>query len=77
MLLGERNGAFREVGGRTHVSGPVAEVAGEALARVDGRRFRGRAPLALMLEDGVNGLCRVRAELDCSFSWNRSQEPGA
>ena len=39
------------------------------------RRFRGRAPLALMLEDGVNGLCRVRAELDCSFSWNRSQEP--
>ena len=41
------------------------------------RRFRGRAPLALMLEDGVNGLCRVRAELDCSFSWNRSQGPTA
>ena len=41
------------------------------------RRFRGRAPLALMLEDGVNGLCRVRAELDCSFSWSRSQEPAA
>ena len=41
------------------------------------RRFRGRAPLALMLEDGVDGLCRVRAELDCSFSWSRSQEPAA
>ena len=38
------------------------------------RRFRKRTPLSLMLEDGVNGLCRVRAELDCSFSWTRSQE---
>ncbi len=38
------------------------------------RRFRSRTPLSLMLEDGVNGLCRVRAELDCSFSWRRSQE---
>ena len=37
------------------------------------RRFRKRTPLSLMLEDGVNGLCRVRAELDCSFSWTRSQ----
>ena len=38
------------------------------------RRFRKRTPLSLMLEDGINGLCRVRAELDCSFSWTRSQE---
>ncbi len=38
------------------------------------RRFRKRTPLSLMIEDGVNGLCRVRAELDCSFSWTRSQE---
>ena len=38
------------------------------------RRFRKQTPLSLMLEDGVNGLCRVRAELDCSFSWRRSQE---
>ncbi len=38
------------------------------------RRFRRRTPLSLMLEDGINGLCRVRAELDCSFSWTRSQE---
>ena len=38
------------------------------------RRFRKRCPLSLMLEDGINGLCRVRAELDCSFSWTRSQE---
>ena len=38
------------------------------------RRFRSRTPLSLMLEDGINGLCRVRAELDCSFSWTRAQE---
>ncbi len=38
------------------------------------RRFRSRTPLSLMLDDGINGLCRVRAELDCSFSWARAQE---
>ena len=36
------------------------------------RRFRNRAPLALMLEDGIGGLCRVRAELDCAFAQTQS-----
>ena len=39
------------------------------------RRFRSRTPLSLMLEEGINGLCRVRAELDCSFSWAHAQDP--
>ena len=36
------------------------------------RRFRNRTPLALMLEDGIDGLCRVRAELDCAFAQTRT-----
>lgn len=32
------------------------------------RRFDNRTPLSLMLEDGEEGLCRVRAELDCAWS---------
>jgi hypothetical protein len=24
------------------------------------------------LEEGINGLCKVRAELDCTFAWEAS-----
>lgn len=33
------------------------------------RRFGGRAPLAVMVDDGMEGLIAVRAHLDCIFAW--------
>lgn len=36
------------------------------------RRFRGRSPLQVMVEGGLNGFHRVRADLDCAYAWDRS-----
>ncbi len=36
------------------------------------RRFNNETPLSIILEHGIDGLCRVRAELDCTFAWNAS-----
>lgn len=36
------------------------------------RRFTRRAPLRLMVEEGLDGLIAVRAELDCAYAWARS-----
>tara|TARA_B100000674_G_scaffold2199_1_gene1869 strand:+ start:55232 stop:55657 length:426 start_codon:yes stop_codon:yes gene_type:complete len=34
------------------------------------RRFGGRTPLTMILQDGEGGLIAVLAELDCTFSWD-------
>jgi len=34
------------------------------------RRFRKRTPVATIIEDGMLGLISVRAELDCTYSWD-------
>ncbi len=34
------------------------------------RRFRRRTPVATIIEDGMPGLISVRAELDCTYSWD-------
>ena len=36
------------------------------------RRFGNETPLNIILEEGINGLCKVRSELDCTFAWNAS-----
>jgi hypothetical protein len=36
------------------------------------RRFADDSPLHVMVRDGLRGLIRVRAHLDCSFAWNSS-----
>jgi len=33
------------------------------------RRLANQTPLTVMLEQGLEGLIRVRSQLDCSFSW--------
>lgn len=38
------------------------------------RRFDGRTPIALMLEEGVKGFVTVRSQLDCSFAWEDSEQ---
>lgn len=33
------------------------------------KHFRQRVPLMIMVEDGLEGLLRVRSHLDCAFDW--------
>lgn len=33
------------------------------------RRFRKDTPLSVILNEGVNGLMRVRVEVDCAYGW--------
>ncbi|MCB1735788.1 MAG: DUF2384 domain-containing protein [Gammaproteobacteria bacterium] len=40
------------------------------------RQLGGRAPMAVMLEDGVSGMVRVRLHLDCTYAWNQSGSAG-
>jgi uncharacterized protein (DUF2384 family) len=37
------------------------------------RRFDGRTPINLMLEEGVKGFVTVRSQLDCAFAWEDSE----
>lgn len=36
------------------------------------RQLSDRAPIVVMLNDGLSGLVNVRMLLDCSFAWERS-----
>ncbi|MCK5902684.1 MAG: DUF2384 domain-containing protein [Cocleimonas sp.] len=38
------------------------------------RRFRKNTPLAVIMEKGVNGLMKVRIEVDCAYGWKISEE---
>jgi len=40
--------------------------------RTPHRRFQNQPPLAILSEQGLNGLRMVRSELDCAFSWDDS-----
>lgn len=37
------------------------------------RRFNQQTPLSVILKDGLNGLISVRADVDCTFSWSKSE----
>jgi len=38
------------------------------------RRFRKNTPLAVIMEKGLNGLMKVRTEVDCAYGWKISEE---
>ncbi|HID49667.1 MAG TPA: DUF2384 domain-containing protein [Chromatiales bacterium] len=40
--------------------------------RQKNKRFSRRAPVRVMVEDGLEGLVAVRSHLDCSFDWFNS-----
>ena len=44
----------------------------EKWMKTEHRRFDNETPLKVILEQGIDGLCKVRAELDCTFAWNTS-----
>lgn len=37
------------------------------------RRFKQQTPLAVMLNEGVDGLLKVRIDIDCAFGWKISE----
>ena len=37
------------------------------------RRFGNRTPVKTIIEDGLSGLIAVRAHLDCTFAWDKSE----
>jgi hypothetical protein len=60
-----------KIAGALHTSYPTNPQMGGRWLRQKHRRF-GRAPLAVLMEDGEAGLVTVLAELDCTFSWDLS-----
>tara|TARA_Y100000766_G_scaffold53215_1_gene43091 strand:+ start:715 stop:1113 length:399 start_codon:yes stop_codon:yes gene_type:complete len=38
------------------------------------RRFENETPLTIILNEGVEGLCKVRSELDVTFAWNSTRD---
>jgi len=51
------------------LANPLNERAGVLWLYRRNRRFQGRTPIALMIEEGLAGIVRVRREIDCSFDW--------
>ncbi len=37
------------------------------------RRFNQRTPLNIILDNGLNGMMAVRADLDCSYAWSLTE----
>jgi len=40
------------------------------------RRFKGNTPLAIIMDQGVEGLIKARIEIDCSYGWYLSEQMG-
>lgn len=38
------------------------------------RRFQGKTPLSVIMEEGMNGLIKVRIEVDCAYGWKLSEQ---
>jgi hypothetical protein len=38
------------------------------------RRFRGLTPMQLMLSEGLDGIMRVRVEVDCAWGWQCAEK---
>lgn len=59
-----------------HTSYPTNASMGLHWMRRSLTKFRGRAPLSIMIEDGVSGMVRIRTYLDCTFAWDTSGSQG-
>ena len=38
------------------------------------RRFQGQTPLSIIMGEGMNGLVKVRIEVDCAYGWKLSEQ---
>lgn len=51
-------------------SNPLNEKAGAMWMQRRNSRFKDRAPVHAMIEDGLNGIMAVRVLLDCAWDWH-------
>lgn len=51
-------------------SNPLNEHAGAMWMQRPNSRFKDRAPVHAMIEDGLNGITAVRVLLDCAWDWH-------
>ena len=38
--------------------------------KTEHRRFNNKAPIEVIIQEGLNGLRKIRSELDCTFAWD-------
>ena len=38
------------------------------------RRFQGKTPISVIMTEGMNGLIKVRIEVDCAYVWKLSEQ---
>lgn len=55
---------------------PNSKHARSRFIRSHSKKFRKRTPLQIMVDDGVSGLVRIRAHLDCTYAWDISGSKG-
>lgn len=66
----ERIGHLIGINDALRTSNPLNMVAGAMWMRRPNNRFRDRAPVRAMIEDGLSGIKAVRVHLDCSWGWH-------
>ena len=57
------------IGHSLRLANPRNTQAGSLWLHRPHRRFDNRTPMAVMLEDGLDGIINIRKEIDCSYDW--------
>jgi len=52
-----------------HTTYPHNPAMGPLWMKTSNKRFNNQTPLHFMLEEGISGVRRVRAHLDCAYDW--------
>lgn len=66
----ERIGHLIGINDALRTSNPLNMAAGAMWMRRPNNRFKNRAPVRVMIEDGLIGIKAVRVHLDCSWGWH-------
>ncbi len=64
------------IGEALYTSYPMNSQMGPRWMNTPNYRFDGRTPLAVLMEEGAEGLLMVRCHLDCAYAWQRDNERG-
>lgn len=62
------------IGHSLQLANPRNTQAGSLWLHRPHRRFDNRTPMAVMLEDGLDGIINIRKEIDCSYDWITDQQ---
>jgi len=62
------------IGHSLRLANPRNTQAGSLWLHRPHRRFENRTPMAVMLNDGLEGIINIRKEVDCSYDWHTDQQ---